>query len=146
MDRLLVLKAIGDETRMNILTSLLRHNYCVRALARKLSLSEAAISQHLKVLKEAGLLTGEKRGYFMHYDVNRSVLHELAADIEALATIEREACTPENGGCHPSEQERCHVQKKCNDEVREFCHGSDFETREEDHHGRHGHCHCHKPE
>lgn len=59
MDRSLVLKAIADETRMKILTLLLEHNYCVRALARSLELSEAAISQHLKVLREAGLLIGE---------------------------------------------------------------------------------------
>ena len=109
MDKTLVLKAIADETRMKILSLLLRHNYCVRALARKLELSEGAISQHLKVLRDAGLLTGEKKGYFMHYDVNREVLHALAADIEELASVEREACTPEEGGCHSSEQERCHV-------------------------------------
>lgn len=144
MDRLPVLKAIADETRMNILALLLRHNYCVRALARKLDLSEAAISQHLKVLRDTGLLIGEKRGYFMHYNVNRSVLHELAADIKELAKIERESCTPEKGGCHSSEQERCHVQKKdCSAEVKEFCHGSNFVSKERE---QHGHCNCHKSE
>ena len=66
MDRMLVLKAIADETRMKILLLLLRHNYCVRALARKLELSEGAVSQHLKILRDAGLLIGEKKGYFMH--------------------------------------------------------------------------------
>ena len=104
MDRMLVLKAIADETRMKILSLLLRHNYCVRALARKLGLSEGAVSQHLKVLRGAGLLTGEKKGYFMHYDVNREVLRALAAEIEELASLERKPCTPEEGGCHSSEQ------------------------------------------
>lgn len=147
MDRVLVLKAIADETRMNILMLLLQHNYCVRALARKLNLSEAAVSQHLKVLRKAGLLTGEKRGYFMHYDVNRGILHELSADIEELAAIERQSCTPEEGGCHPSEQERCHARKEdCSAEVKEFCHGPNFELNGEGQNGRHGNCHCHKPE
>lgn len=146
MDRTLILKAIADETRMKILLLLLRHNYCVRALARKLELSEGAVSQHLKVLRDAGLLIGEKKGYFMHYDVNRDILHALAADIEALASIEREVCTPEEGGCHSSEQERCHVQKQnCGEEVREFCHGKDF-AKGETNHEHHRHCHCHKPE
>ena len=76
MDKNKVLKAIADATRMNILTLLLKHNYCVRALANELELTEATISQHLKVLREAGLLVGERRGYFMHYLVNRSVLLE----------------------------------------------------------------------
>lgn len=147
MDRVLVLKSIADETRMNILTLLLQHNYCVRALARKLGLSEAAISQHLKVLREAGLLIGEKRGYFMHYDVNRNVLHELASDIEELAAIERELCTPESGGCHTTEQELCHVQKQdCSDEVKKFFHKSDIELKGDNQHDRNGHCNCHKSE
>ena len=114
MDQLLVLKAISDESRMKIVTLLLQHNYCVRALARKLNLSEAAISQHLKVLRNADLLSGERRGYFMHYDVNRSMLHELAAYIEELATIKRENCNPKKGGCYNLEQERCHIQKQRN--------------------------------
>lgn len=92
MDMTKVLKAIADETRMNILKLLLRHNYCVRALAHELNLTEATISQHLKVLREAGLLAGEKRGYFMHYVVEQSVLSKLANEIETLAAIERDPC------------------------------------------------------
>ncbi|HHX95292.1 MAG TPA: winged helix-turn-helix transcriptional regulator [Clostridia bacterium] len=93
-----VLKAVADETRMNIIKLLLRHNYCVRALASTLGLTEATVSGHLKILREAGLLVGEKRGYFMHYDVNRSALRELASFFETLSEMEREKCTPENGG------------------------------------------------
>lgn len=140
MDRTLVLKAIADETRMKILSLLLKHNYCVRALARNLELSESTISQHLKALREAGLLVGEKCGYFMHYDVERKVLHELSREIEALATIKREACTPKMGGCQPSEQENCHVKGECSDETKEFCHGKHHD--EEDSH--HGDCKCHQ--
>jgi ArsR family transcriptional regulator len=146
MDRTLVLKAIADETRMKILSLLLQHNYCVRALARKLELSEGAVSQHLKVLRDTGLLTGEKKGYFMHYDVNREVLHALAADLEKLACVEQEACSPEEGGCHASEQERCHVQKQsCTEEVKEFCHGKKS-VEGDGSHEHHGHCHCHQSE
>lgn len=146
MDLTLVLKAIADESRMKILSLLLRNNYCVRALARKLELSEGAVSQHLKVLRDAGLLSGEKKGYFMHYDVKREALHALAAEIEVLACLERDACKPEAGGCTSTEQERCHVKKQnCREEVKEFCHGKDF-GRGECSHEHHGHCHCHKPE
>ena len=109
METLTVLKAVSDETRLRILTLLVRHNYCVRALARKLVLTEATISQHLKILREAGLLSGEKRGYFMHYEVNRTTLNELAMQIGALAATNREDCTPETGGCEPSERANCHV-------------------------------------
>ena len=140
MEKAAVLKAIADETRMKIINLLLKHNYCVSALARSLELTEATISQHLKVLREAGLLVGEKRGYFMHYDVERDVLHELAKEIDKLAEIERETCSPEKGGCKPSEHENCHVKGECNDETKEFCHGKN--GNEGDNH--HGNCKCHR--
>lgn len=109
LDNILLLKAISDETRMNILTLLLKHSYCVRALARNLHLTEATISQHLKVLREAGLLMGEKRGYFMHYDVKREKLRELAIDIELLANIERKGCTIEKGISPSFEHQKRHA-------------------------------------
>ncbi|MCI5651998.1 MAG: metalloregulator ArsR/SmtB family transcription factor, partial [Ruminococcus bromii] len=71
-------RALADENRMLILRLLLRRNCCVRALSRQLDISEAAVSQHLKVLREAGLILGEKCGYFTHYTVNRATLAELA--------------------------------------------------------------------
>ncbi len=88
MDIITALKAISDDTRMNIITLLLQHNYCVRALARKLGISEAGVSQHLKILREAGLVSGEKKGYFVHYSVNRDALREIAGNIESLACTE----------------------------------------------------------
>lgn len=88
MDILVVLKALADKTRLKILNMLLKHDYCVKALSRKLGLSEAAISQHLKVLREAGLLVGEKKGYYMHYKVDRDVLYKLSSMIDELAKLE----------------------------------------------------------
>ncbi|OQB44684.1 MAG: HTH-type transcriptional repressor AseR [bacterium ADurb.Bin157] len=129
MDKTKVLKAIADESRMSILKLLLRHNYCVRALANELELTEATVSQHLKVLREAGLLVGEKRGYFMHYSVEREVLHELAKGIEALAAIEEEVCQPEEcDDCLAEEKEECHKKGECSNEVKEFCHGKKNEN------------------
>ena len=63
-----VLKALAEERRLRMVELLLRKERCVRALARELGISESAASQHLKVLREAGLLTGVKRGYFTHYE------------------------------------------------------------------------------
>lgn len=122
----IILKAIADDTRLNIAKLLLKHNYCVGALAHRLDLTEAAISQHLKVLREAGLLIGEKRGYFMHYAVDREQLRALAKEFEMLADIAREACKPEDEDCMQKKRDRCHVHKsgkKCSKEVRFACHG-----------------------
>lgn len=94
-----VLKAIANDTRLKIVKLLLQHNYCVGALAHHLELTEAAISQHLKVLREAGLIIGEKYGYFMHYNVNREQLLALASIFEELATIQREVYRPKDKHC-----------------------------------------------
>jgi ArsR family transcriptional regulator len=126
MNKNKILKAIADETRMNILKLLLKHNYCVRALANELNLTEATISQHLKVLREADLLVGEKRGYYMHYTVKRPVLHELAENIKAFADTEQETCQPEKrDDCPAHEKKDCSKKGKCSEEVKEFCHGVD---------------------
>lgn len=159
MNDTLILKALADETRMRIVKHLLHNNYCVRALSRKLGITEAAVSQHLKVLKEVELLIGKKKGYFKHYEVDRSVLYGLAHEIEALASIEREVCTPERGGCHTDESSKCHVAESdadmnkgheccreayksgdCSDTVKERCHRHDSMKEGEDHE----HCRCRK--
>ena len=62
-----MLKALGEPMRLKIYQSLLERKHCVRSLSRKFGISESAISQHLKVMREAGLIYGEKYGYHTHY-------------------------------------------------------------------------------
>ena len=59
--------ALGIPIRYQIFQALLERRHCVRSLAKKMNVSEAAISQHLKIMKEAGLVYGEKYGYHTHY-------------------------------------------------------------------------------
>jgi ArsR family transcriptional regulator len=79
-----VLKALSDETRFRLLELLLTENLCGRALARSLGVSEAAVSQHLKVLKDAGLVEGEKRGYWVHYSVQKEKLEKLIEELDCF--------------------------------------------------------------
>ena len=62
-----MLKALGEPTRLSIYQSLLERKHCVRSLSKKLNMTESAISQHMKVLREAGMVYGEKYGYHTHY-------------------------------------------------------------------------------
>ena len=119
------LKAISDETRIKILELLLGHNYCVGALARNLNLTEATVSQHLKVLREAGLLVGEKRGYFMHYRVNRTALTEVVVNLAELLAIETKTCEPGTCESLPVSKGECASKGKCDETTKEFCHGKD---------------------
>jgi ArsR family transcriptional regulator len=102
------LKALADETRFKIIDLLLRHDLCVGALARQLNLSEAAVSQHLQVLRKAGIIKGEKRGYYTHYGVDREKLKEFAAIIMDLASREPQtegSCRKESGACRCARKE-----------------------------------------
>lgn len=121
MDNAPLYRALADETRRSIIRLLLSGSYCVSALAGKLNISESAVSQHLKVLRQAMLLHGEKRGYYMHYDIDRERLLDLARDIEAMAAITR-----------PAVQQRSSTDSgdpsPCSKEVRRFCHGTRLRT------------------
>ncbi|MFW5893168.1 MAG: ArsR/SmtB family transcription factor [Bacillota bacterium] len=79
-----VMKALGDKTRYRIVTLLLEHDYCVNALVKRLNATQSAVSQHLKILREAGLVIGEKRGYFTHYRMERGRLEKT---IETLVEL-----------------------------------------------------------
>jgi len=81
---LIVLRALADETRFNIVKLLLAHDFCVRALAKRLTISEAAVSQHLQVLRKAGVVKGEKRGYFTHYRVENEALENVSMYLQEM--------------------------------------------------------------
>jgi DNA-binding transcriptional ArsR family regulator len=58
---------------------------CVNALAYALEMSQSAVSQHLKVLENAGWVRGDKRGYWVHYELVPENLQKCAAFIQDLA-------------------------------------------------------------
>ncbi len=68
------LKALADGNRLKIINILENYDLCVRGLSNKLGISEAAVSQHLKILRNADIVVGEKRGYFTHYRLKRETL------------------------------------------------------------------------
>ncbi len=106
----LMLKAIADETRLEIIKLLLKRSYCAGALARRLELTEDAVSPHLIILREAGLVTGKKRGRFMHYDINRDALRTLAAAFSELADSKREPCDTEDENCLQNKRRKCRMR------------------------------------
>ena len=67
-------KLLSVDTRVHMIRLLKRRCLCVNALARDLQITPAAVSQHLRVLRDAGIVTADKRGYFVHYCVNKKML------------------------------------------------------------------------
>ncbi len=101
---LAILKALADPNRYRIIRLLQRNDFCVGALAKRLQLSEAAVSQHLRVLRKAGIVTGEKRGYYTHYDINRQPIARAAEVLDRIAKdiCVRQGCKLQLTGDHQS--------------------------------------------
>jgi ArsR family transcriptional regulator len=98
-----IFKALGDPTRLKIIRLLCSKEpmLCVGALAHELGISQPAVSQHLRILKNAGILRAHRLGLHVHYVFNPSMLHEHKEMIDALFHVAFECCEPvsERGSC-----------------------------------------------
>ena len=83
-------KVMGNESRLKIVGLLANRDHTVNELAQALDLKEPTISQHLTMLKSAGLVDVRPDGNFRYYSFNNKMLHALSKDIfsrEQLASI-----------------------------------------------------------
>jgi len=87
-----VFSALADPTRLKLVKLLCRQRdpdaLCVNALAVFLRVSQSAVSQHLRVLKSIGLVKGERRGYHIHYYVNRDKVRQCQQLLSAALSLE----------------------------------------------------------
>ena len=75
------LKALADPVRLRLVSFLLDqpdHEACTCDLAPVLKLSEPTVSHHLKTLEKAGIVTKERRGMNVHYQVIPDSIHAIA--------------------------------------------------------------------
>ena len=84
------LKVLSVGTRVRIIQLLKGRALCVNALAHQLDVSQSAVSQHLRVLRQAGLVIDEKRGYYVHYRINQETLAEWKETINCMLDTECE--------------------------------------------------------
>ena len=73
-----IFSALADPTRLKLVKLLSQQHtpeaLCVNALAQRIGITQSAVSQHLRILKNNGLVTGQRRGYYVHYVVNHEGL------------------------------------------------------------------------
>ena len=72
-----VFKALSDETRREILKILSKGDMSMGDIANNFNMSKPAISKHLDILKNAKLITSEKKGQFIIYSINTSVIQQV---------------------------------------------------------------------
>jgi DNA-binding transcriptional ArsR family regulator len=70
-------KALGDETRLTILSYLLEHSYCACDFSSFTKKDQTTVSKHLKVLVEAGILKYEKQGRNIIYSIKNKEIEVL---------------------------------------------------------------------
>jgi ArsR family transcriptional regulator len=90
--------ALSDATRFSILERLRFGERCVCEMTDALDAAQSRLSFHLKVLKDAGLVTDRREGRWMYYTLNQDTLGEMAELIEGLASAPT-AAERKNGCC-----------------------------------------------
>ena len=92
-----LLKALSDPTRLKIITMLkeCKCMLCVNAITKRLNVTQSAVSQHLRILRQAGLVKSERKGYFIHYTIDPQKMNELQELQKSIlgidATIKKES-------------------------------------------------------
>lgn len=84
------LKALADPVRLRLLSEVAAHpggEACVCDISGPFDVSQPTISHHLKVLREAGLVTSERRATWVYYRVNTDALAELTDLLGGLASV-----------------------------------------------------------
>lgn len=88
------LRALADPTRRAILELLRDGRKSAGELADHFAISAAAVSRHLSVLKEADLIRDDRRGKFIFYELNASVLEEILLWLTRLKGDEQHVENP----------------------------------------------------
>ena len=104
--------ALGDPTRRQVLVRVAAGPSSVAAIARDMPVSRPAVSQHLKVLADAGLVSIEARGRQRIYTLRPDGLRQLRADLDGfwrscldnLKRVAEESWTPDRSDSTQEEQ------------------------------------------
>ena len=79
-----IFKALSVEKRREIVRLVSERTLCVGALSNLLGISAGAVSQHLRILKDAGLVAPDRRGYFIHYSLTPDAAARCRAVMDSL--------------------------------------------------------------
>jgi len=79
-----IFKVLSVDTRVRIVQMLQERPLCVNALAQRLDMTHSAVSQHLRILREAGTVIPEKRGYWVHYSLDEETMGKWAEVIDGF--------------------------------------------------------------
>lgn len=79
-------KVLSVESRIKIIELLKAGPLSVNTIAEALGISQSAVSQHLRLLKQAGLVADERRGYHIYYSLNKDKLDRYQQELIKVCT------------------------------------------------------------
>jgi len=82
------LKALSASSRIQIIKLIRGRKLCVNAISRKLNITQSAVSQHLRILKNCNIVYPERYGSIIHYQLNKETIEKF---INALTEILKES-------------------------------------------------------
>jgi DNA-binding transcriptional ArsR family regulator len=89
-------KILSVDKRIEIIELLKKAAMSVNSIAEALGVTQSAVSQHLRVLKAAGLVRDERQGYWIFYSLNREVLEQCRQRLNRVCTC---GCSESAGKC-----------------------------------------------
>ena len=93
-------QALASPVRIEIVNLLGTGRCCVNCIAKELGLPQTVVSQHLRVLRLAGIVESDKQGKFIHYSINRNAIDSLREFLKSLCN------------CHSNSDEESSESKK----------------------------------
>ena len=85
----IIIKALSVNSRLKIVKLISNRKICVNEIARKLGITQSAVSQHLKILKECNIVNPDRYGSIIHYQVNKKTIEDFIVAFNELI-IKRE--------------------------------------------------------
>jgi DNA-binding transcriptional ArsR family regulator len=79
-------KLLSVDKRIEIIEQLKKGAMSVNAMADALKITQSAVSQHLRVLKAAGLVRDERKGYWIYYSLDRDALEKCRQRLNRICT------------------------------------------------------------
>lgn len=79
-------KILSVDKRIEIIELLKKQPMSVNVLAEALGITQSAVSQHLRVLKGAGLVEADRQGYWIYYSLNRDALEKCRQRLNRICT------------------------------------------------------------
>ena len=79
-----VFKALSDETRREILKLLSKKDMSAGEISEHFNMSKPSISKHLEILREAEFISSERKGQFIIYSINTSIIQEVLGNFLSL--------------------------------------------------------------